>query len=67
MPKLYKDIIERATWTFVQAFLAFYSIGGVGGWKAAVASAAAAALSVAKGAIASSYGNPDSASSIKDI
>lgn len=67
MTKLQRDIIERAVWTFVQAFVAFYAIGGVGGWKTALASAGAAAISVIKGSIASRWGNPHSASSLPDI
>lgn len=67
MTKLQRDILERAAWTFVQAFVAFYAIGGIGGWKTALASAGAAAISVVKGSVAARWGNPNSASSLPDI
>lgn len=67
MTKLQSDILERAGWTFVQAFLGFWAVGGVGGWKAALAAGAAAALSVIKGSAASYYGNKESASTVRSI
>ena len=42
------DILERAAWTFVQAFLAVYVIGDQTTLKVAALGGAAAALSVVK-------------------
>jgi len=42
------DILERAAWTFVQAFLAVYVIGDQTTLKVATIGGAAAALSVVK-------------------
>ena len=42
------DILERAAWTFVQAFLAVYVIGDQTTLKVAAISGAAAALSAVK-------------------
>lgn len=67
MNKLQLDILERAGWTFVQAFIAFWAVGGIGGWKAALASAVAASISVLKGSASSFYGNKESASSAPGI
>jgi hypothetical protein len=70
MSVLTKDIIERAFWTALQAFVAVYAVGGVGGSAAAKAgaiAAVAAGISVIKGAFASKIGNPDSASSVPSI
>ena len=67
MSKLQLDILERAVWTALQAFIAFWVAGGVGGWKAGLAAAVAAGLSAVKGSISSFYGNRDSASSIPKI
>jgi len=43
-----RDMIERAGWTFVQAFLAVFVIGDQGTLKVALIGAVAAALSVVK-------------------
>lgn len=70
MSVLSKDIIERAFWTALQAFVAVYAVGGVGGSAAAKAAgiaAVAAGLSVIKGAFASKIGNPDSASTFPSV
>lgn len=65
--KLLKDVAERALWTAVQTFLAVYTIGGVDELKSAATAALAAALSVAKGFFATKVGNPDSASTLKEV
>jgi hypothetical protein len=43
-----RNMIERAGWTFVQAFLAVFVIGDQGTLKVALIGAVAAALSVVK-------------------
>lgn len=65
MKTIYKDLIERVTWTAVQAFLAAFTIGGVDNTKAAAIAAVAAALSVIKGFAATRIGNPNSAATIR--
>lgn len=58
MDKLdWKDILERAEWTFAQAFLAVVSVGvagvtDVGTWKAGAIAGAAAVLSMLKNVVA---------------
>jgi len=42
------DLVERAAWTFVQAFAAVLVVTPVSGWKAALASAVAAGVSALK-------------------
>ena len=42
------NLMERAGWTFVQAFLAVFVVGDVGTLKVAVIAGVAAALSVIK-------------------
>jgi hypothetical protein len=65
MNKLQKDILERAIWTAVQAFIAVYTVGGVDEVKSAATAAIAAAISVVKGLIATKIGDPESAATIK--
>lgn len=67
MNKLQLDILERAGWSALQAFIAFWVAGGIGGWKAGLAAAVAAGLSAIKGSVSSLYGKRDSASSIPTI
>lgn len=67
MNKLQLDILERAFWTALQAFVAFWLAGGAGGWKAGLAAAIGAGLSILKGSIASFFGNKESASTIPTI
>ena len=43
-----KDLIERAGWTFAQAFLALFVMGDYGTLKVALIGGVAAALSVVK-------------------
>lgn len=43
-----KNLIERAGWTFVQAFLAVLVVGDLASVEAALVAGAAAALSVVK-------------------
>ncbi len=43
-----KDLIERAGWTFAQAFLALFVMGDYGTLKVALIGGVAAALSVIK-------------------
>ena len=42
------DLLERAAWTFAQAFLALFVIGDMSTMKVALVGGAAAALSVIK-------------------
>ena len=42
------DLLERAAWTFAQAFLALFVVGDMGTWKVALVGGVAAALSVVK-------------------
>ena len=42
------DLLERAAWTFAQAFLALFVIGDMSTLKVALVGGAAAALSVIK-------------------
>ena len=43
-----KDLLERAAWTFAQAFLALFVVGDYGTLKVALIGGIAAALSVVK-------------------
>lgn len=43
-----RNMIERAAWTTVQAFLAVWTVGDLGSAKAAAVAAVAAGLSVVK-------------------
>ena len=43
-----KNLIERAGWTFAQAFLALFVVGDLGTLKVALVGGVAAALSVIK-------------------
>lgn len=64
--ELLKDVIERAVWTAVQAFVAIYTVGGVDALKSAGTAAVAAGISVIKGFLSTQVGNPNSASSLKN-
>lgn len=66
MTKLYKDVLERALWTAVQAFIAVYTVGGVDEIKSAATAAVAAGISVVKSFAATKIGDPESASTIKN-
>ena len=65
MKRLYIDMIERAGWTALQAFLAVWAIGDVDSFKSATIAALAAGFSVIKGFAASRIGDPDSAATLK--
>ena len=65
MNKLQKDILERAIWTAVQAFVAVYTVGGVDELKSAATAAVAAGISVVKGFVATKIGDAESAATIK--
>lgn len=65
MTKLHKDILERALWTAIQAFVAVYTVGGVDELKSAGTAAVAAGISVIKGFVATKIGDPESAATIK--
>jgi len=65
MSKLHKDILERAIWTAVQAFVAVYTVGGVDELKSAAAAAFAAGISVIKGFVATKMGDSESAATLK--
>ena len=43
-----RNLLERAGWTFAQAFLALFVVGNMGTWKVALVGGVAAALSVVK-------------------
>jgi hypothetical protein len=66
-----RDLIERATWTFTQAFASALIVGGVfdvngirnlSAWQAAALAGVASVLSLLKGLAAKFVGSPDSAS-----
>lgn len=65
MTKLHKDIIERAIWTAIQAFIAVYAVGGVDELKSAATAAVAAGISVIKGFAATKIGDAGSAATLK--
>ena len=67
LTKLQVDIVERAFWTAVQAFVAYYAVSGNAGWKAALAAGIGAGISVVKGSVATFIGNPDSASTAPTV
>lgn len=65
-----KDLVERATMTFIEAFAGSLAITGFSDsstWYAALGSGVAAVLALAKGLIAKGVGEPDSASLSKDV
>lgn len=64
MKPLYKDVIERAVWTAIQAFIAVYTVSDMETLKVAAAAGVAAGLSVIKGFIASNIGDPKTGSSL---
>lgn len=62
-----RDLAERVTWTFIQAFLAPLTVtvilgGDVTALRSALYGAAAAVLSLLKGVAASKVGTPGTAS-----
>ena len=66
--KYWKDLGERAVWTFVQAALAVYTVsGGKDALKAAGIAGLAAVLSMVKSLAAHKIGNPESASTVKSV
>ena len=69
--KFAKDLFERVAATYVQVFLGLVLAGwtdvlNISTFKVAAVSAIPAALAVLKGAIAKSFGDPDSASLTND-
>lgn len=69
-PVFVRDTIERAVKTFVQAFLAAFTIGSAADWnlgfvKSAALAAAGMALSVVSSAISKRFGAGDSASLVR--
>ena len=60
---MYRDIAERAAWTAVQAFLAVFTVTDVSSARAAAVAAIGAALSVAKGFVATRVG-PDTGAAL---
>ena len=53
-----KDVLERVTATFIQAFLGIFVVGGdIGNAKAAGLAGATAVLSLVKGIVASRFGD----------
>ena len=55
--QLVLDIVERAAWTFAQAFLAVFSVADLATARAAAVAGVAAAISVLKGVVATQVGN----------
>tara|TARA_R110000824_G_scaffold218269_4_gene404809 strand:+ start:6901 stop:7089 length:189 start_codon:yes stop_codon:yes gene_type:complete len=53
----YKDIAERATVTFAQAFLATFVVTDLASGKSAALAGASALLSLLKSVVASQYGD----------
>ena len=62
--KLLLDMIERAAWTFAEAFLAVYVITDVSSAKTAAVAGAGAALAVVKGFVASHVGESGTAATL---
>lgn len=56
MTDTYRDIIERTTWTFAQAFLATFAVSDLSTVKSAAIAGIAAALAVVKGAAKAKVG-----------
>lgn len=59
---LYKQTAERAVMTFLQAFLAVFSVADLSTGKTAVTAGVAAALSVVKSFVATKVGDKTTAS-----
>jgi len=57
-----KDLGERSIATMAQVFIATWTVGDMGGAKAAAVAAVAAGLAVVKGFLAKRLGDPNSAS-----
>lgn len=66
MPKLSRDVLERAAWTAAQVFLATWVVTDIQTLQTAAVAAVAAGVSVVKSYFASKVGDPDSASMLKD-
>ena len=60
----YIDLFERAVWTFVQGFCAFWIVTGDIDRETLIAALVAGALSVAKAVVAKGVGNPDTAATL---
>lgn len=60
-----KDVTERVVFTFLQAFLAVYIVGGDGSMESAAIAGTAAVLSLVKGWLATRVGDPSSAAMIR--
>lgn len=59
--RVYRDIGERAVWTFIQAFLAVFMIDDFSTVRPAAVAGLAAVLSVVKGFVATRVGEPTAA------
>jgi hypothetical protein len=66
VPRLYRDVLERAAWTAAQVFLATWVVTDIQTLQTAAVAAVAAGISVIKSYLASKVGDPDSASVLKD-
>ncbi len=53
----YRDILERAVVTFLQAFLSVFAVADLASAEAAAVAGAAAVLSLIKGVAASQFGD----------
>jgi len=53
----YRDVLERAVVTFLQAFLSVFAVADLASAKAAAIAGAAAVLSLAKSVVASQFGD----------
>ncbi len=53
----YRDILERAVVTFLQAFLSVFAVADLASVEAAAVAGAAAVLSLAKSVVASQFGD----------
>ena len=65
--RLFLDMLERASWTAAQAFLAVYTVTDVSTAKAGLVAAAGAALAVLKGVVASRVGEPGTAATLPAV
>ena len=65
--KLFLDMLERAAWTFAEAFLAVYVVTDVSSVKTAAVAGAAAAVAVVKGFVASRVGEPGTAATLPAV
>lgn len=60
----YLDLLERAVWTFIQGFAAFWIITGEVDRETLLAALVAGAISVAKSIVAKGIGSQDSAATL---